>query len=84
MRVLEDERGGAVDLGLPAAPRAERMVSEATAFLVNRRAARQRGACFLVRPTCAFRPRSSALRFEFPVAAKTGTSQGFHDNWVIG
>lgn len=28
--------------------------------------------------------RNSALRFPFPVAAKTGTSQNFHDNWVIG
>ncbi len=28
--------------------------------------------------------RSSALRFEFPVSAKTGTSSDFHDNWVIG
>ena len=26
----------------------------------------------------------SVLRFPFPVAAKTGTSQNFHDNWVIG
>ena len=28
--------------------------------------------------------RSSALKFTFPVAAKTGTSQNFHDNWVVG
>ena len=28
--------------------------------------------------------RSSALAFPFPVAAKTGTSQDFHDNWVVG
>ena len=28
--------------------------------------------------------RSSALRFDFPVSAKTGTSSDFHDNWVIG
>ncbi len=28
--------------------------------------------------------RNSVLKFPFPVAAKTGTSQDFHDNWVIG
>lgn len=28
--------------------------------------------------------RKSALRFAFPVAVKTGTSQNFHDNWVVG
>ncbi len=28
--------------------------------------------------------RRSALKFTFPVAAKTGTSQNFHDNWVVG
>ena len=27
---------------------------------------------------------SSALAFPFQVAAKTGTSQDFHDNWVVG
>ncbi|HET7619207.1 MAG TPA: penicillin-binding protein 1C [Vicinamibacterales bacterium] len=28
--------------------------------------------------------RGSALEFPFPVAAKTGTSQAYHDNWTIG
>lgn len=28
--------------------------------------------------------RNSVLRFPFPVAAKTGTSQNYHDNWVVG
>lgn len=28
--------------------------------------------------------RNSLLSFPFPVAAKTGTSQNFHDNWVVG
>lgn len=27
---------------------------------------------------------SSALRFDFPVACKTGTSTGFRDNWALG
>ncbi len=28
--------------------------------------------------------RGGALEFPFPVAAKTGTSQAYHDNWTIG
>jgi penicillin-binding protein 1C len=28
--------------------------------------------------------RDSALAFSFPVAAKTGTSKGFRDNWAVG
>jgi len=28
--------------------------------------------------------RGGSLEFSFPVAAKTGTSQGYHDNWTIG
>src|SRR4029453_559780 len=27
---------------------------------------------------------NSPLRFDFPVASKTGTSSGFRDNWAIG
>lgn len=74
--VLRDPPTG-VDLGLPPPPPVERMVSEATAFLVTDvlRDNEARASAF---------GRNSALRFEFPVAVKTGTSQGFHDNWVIG
>jgi len=28
--------------------------------------------------------RGGSLEFPFPVAAKTGTSQAYHDNWVVG
>src|SRR6185436_12225533 len=28
--------------------------------------------------------RGNNLEFPFPVAAKTGTSQAYHDNWTIG
>lgn len=28
--------------------------------------------------------RGGSLEFQFPVAAKTGTSQAYHDNWAIG
>ena len=62
-------------------------------------AARQRGGARVVTPATAFLitdvlsdnearasafGRTSALHFSFPVAAKTGTSQDFHDNWVVG
>ena len=54
-----------------------RVVSSATAFLVTD----------VLSDNEARAPafgRNSALRFPFPVAAKTGTSQDFHDNWVVG
>ena len=62
-------------------------------------AARQRSGARVVSPATAFLitdvlsdnearasafGRTSALHFPFPVAAKTGTSQDFHDNWVVG
>ncbi len=53
------------------------VVDEASAFLVTDVLAdnEARASAF---------GRNSVLRFPFPVAAKTGTSQDFHDNWVIG
>ncbi len=55
----------------------ERVVSRAAAYLVTDVLAdnEARAPAF---------GRSSALRFDFPVSAKTGTSSDFHDNWVIG
>ncbi len=55
----------------------ERVVSRQAAFLVTDVLAdnEARAPAF---------GRSSALRFDFPVSAKTGTSSDFHDNWVIG
>ena len=55
----------------------ERVVSRQAAFLVTDVLADNEAR------TPAF-GRSSALRFDFPVSAKTGTSSDFHDNWVIG
>jgi penicillin-binding protein 1C len=57
--------------------RGTQVVSEATAFLVTDVLAdnEARATSF---------GRNSVLKFPFPVAAKTGTSQDFHDNWVIG
>jgi membrane peptidoglycan carboxypeptidase len=54
-----------------------RVMSKASAFLVSDVLADNDAR------TPAF-GRNSALHFSFPVAAKTGTSQNFHDNWVIG
>lgn len=54
-----------------------RMISRAAAYLV---------ADILSDPqarTLAFGVDSS-LRFDFPVACKTGTSSGFRDNWAVG
>ena len=67
----------AVAATLPADPPSSEMVSLPTAFLVTDvlRDNEARSSAF---------GRRSALRFDFPVAAKTGTSQDFHDNWVIG
>lgn len=62
----------------PAAPQeGNRVVSREAAFMVTDVLADNdaRSPAF---------GRSSALRFDFPVSAKTGTSSDFHDNWVIG
>ncbi len=62
----------------PAMPqRGHRVVSPEAAFLVTDVLADNEAR------SPAF-GRSSALRFNFPVSAKTGTSSDFHDNWVIG
>ena len=62
----------------PAAVQAgQRVVSREAAYLVTDVLADNEAR------TPAF-GRSSALRFDFPVSAKTGTSSDFHDNWVIG
>jgi penicillin-binding protein 1C len=62
----------------PAAPqRGRRVVSAEAAFLVTDVLADNEAR------TPAFGSQS-ALRFDFPVSAKTGTSSNFHDNWVVG
>jgi penicillin-binding protein 1C len=54
-----------------------RLVSERTAFWITDILADADARAF------AF-GRGGSLEFPFPVAAKTGTSQAFHDNWAIG
>ena len=58
-------------------PAAERLVTARTAFWITDILSDDRAREF------AF-GRGGSLEFPFPVAAKTGTSQGYHDNWTIG
>jgi penicillin-binding protein 1C len=75
-------RGGRVLKAVAMEPAAKqrggrRVMSSAAAFLVTDVLAdnEARAPAF---------GRNSLLSFPFPVAAKTGTSQNFHDNWVVG
>jgi penicillin-binding protein 1C len=63
----------------PAIPQTggARVVSETSAFMVTDVLADNEARAMSF-------GRDSVLKFPFPVAAKTGTSQDFHDNWVIG
>ena len=61
----------------PARPPAERVVSERTAFWVADMLADNDARAYIF-------GRGSSLEFPFTVAAKTGTSQSYHDNWAIG
>jgi len=64
--------------GAPAAPGPEeRIVSERTAFWVTDILADNDARAYIF-------GRGGHLEFPFPVAAKTGTSQSYHDNWAIG
>jgi penicillin-binding protein 1C len=55
----------------------QRVVSERTAFWVTDILADDEARAFIF-------GRGGSLEFPFAVAAKTGTSQAFHDNWAIG
>ncbi|HUF48123.1 MAG TPA: penicillin-binding protein 1C [Vicinamibacterales bacterium] len=56
---------------------AERVVSERTAFWVTDVLADDDARAYIF-------GRGGSLEFPFPVAAKTGTSQAYHDNWALG
>lgn len=62
---------------LPARVNGERVFSPQASFLVSRVLADE------ARRTVAFGA-SQALRFDYPVAAKTGTSANWRDAWVAG
>ncbi len=59
------------------APDGDRLVSERTAFWITDILSDDQARAF------AF-GRGGSLEFPFPVAAKTGTSQAYRDNWAIG
>jgi penicillin-binding protein 1C len=67
----------AVDGVAAARPPAERVVSERTAFWVADILADNDARAYIF-------GRGNSLEFPFAVAAKTGTSQSYHDNWAIG
>jgi penicillin-binding protein 1C len=61
----------------PQAPDASRLMSPRTAFWITDILSDDEARAF------AF-GRGGSLEFPFPVAAKTGTSQAYRDNWAIG
>ena len=67
----------AVDGAAQARPPAERVVSERTAFWIADILSDNEARAYIF-------GRGGSLEFPFTVAAKTGTSQSYHDNWAIG
>jgi penicillin-binding protein 1C len=61
----------------PDVPSGRTLVSPTTAFLVTDILSDPEARAFIF-------GRGGSLEFPFPVAAKTGTSQAYHDNWTIG
>ena len=61
----------------PAESEAERLVSQRTAFWVTDILSDAEAREYVF-------GRGGSLDLPFPVAVKTGTSQGYHDNWTIG
>jgi penicillin-binding protein 1C len=55
----------------------ERIVSDRTAFWITDILSDAEARAYIF-------GRGGSLEFPFPVAAKTGTSQAYHDNWAIG
>lgn len=66
-----------VDGVVPARPAAERLVSERTAFWIADILSDAEARAYIF-------GRGGSLEFPFTVAAKTGTSQAYHDNWALG
>ena len=67
----------AVDGNRSAKQPSERLVSERTAFWIADILADSEARAYIF-------GRGGSLEFPFTVAAKTGTSQAYHDNWAIG
>jgi penicillin-binding protein 1C len=60
-----------------AADPVQRLVSERTAFWITDILSDNDARAYVF-------GRGGSLEFPFPVAAKTGTSQAYHDNWAVG
>ena len=67
----------AVDGRPDPVPQPSRIVAERTAFWITDILADAEARAFVF-------GRGGSLEFPFSVAAKTGTSQAYHDNWAIG
>jgi len=67
----------AIDDAAVVASEVERLVAERTAFWITDILADNDARAYIF-------GRGGPLEFPFPVAAKTGTSQSYHDNWAIG
>jgi penicillin-binding protein 1C len=67
----------AVDGRAAAPPVPERLISERAAFWITDILSDADARAYIF-------GRGGSLEFPFPVAAKTGTSQAYHDNWAIG
>jgi penicillin-binding protein 1C len=66
-----------VDGRTPASPDAQRLISERTAFWLTDILSDSEARAYVF-------GRGGSLEFPFVVAAKTGTSQSYRDNWAIG
>jgi penicillin-binding protein 1C len=73
---VDDERPGTT-LGTAEPAAVERVLSERTAFWITDILSDSEARAYIF-------GRGGSLEFPFPVAAKTGTSQAYHDNWAIG
>jgi penicillin-binding protein 1C len=67
----------AIDGRAPVAAAGDRLVSPRTAFWITDILADPEARAYIF-------GRGGSLEFPFPVAAKTGTSTSYHDNWAIG
>jgi penicillin-binding protein 1C len=67
----------ATDGVVPVRPPSERLISERTAFWIADILADAEARAYIF-------GRGGSLEFPFTVAAKTGTSQAYHDNWAVG
>ena len=87
-RAILSNSSGAGEGKEPTSPRAREPVEEST--IVERDVLSKRAAYWVTDILCDNEARAfvfgrgGTLEFPFPVAAKTGTSQAYRDNWTLG